>query len=118
MIKHSMAIMATTAMVATFAAAANANAQQTPDYLRGSSAVPMTQSEMDNIRGEAIPAFVIAFVARRVAVAVGAWAGVRIADMLRGDRLPTYAEYRAAFGPRTATVLRMMPSYLRPRIAR
>lgn len=51
------AALATSGILATFAL--SANAQQTPDFLQGSSAVPMTQSEMDSIRGEAFPAALI-----------------------------------------------------------
>lgn len=111
----TMAVL--TASLAVTSIAPSAYAQQAPSYLQGIDAIPLDDQEMESIRGEAVPAVVIAFVARRVGIAIGAWAAVKITDMLQRKRLPTYAEYRAAFGTRTAIVLSILPSYLRPNIA-
>jgi hypothetical protein len=114
--KLTMALMATTVMVTSIAPVANA--QEAPSYLEGIDAAPMTLDEMDSVRGEAVPAVIVAMVARRVGIALGAWAGVKIADMLQQRRMPTAADYRAEFGSNAATVIRLLPSYLRPNIAR
>lgn len=111
----TMAVL--TASLAVTSIAPSAYAQQTPSYLEGIDAIPLDHQEMESIRGEALPAVLITFVARRVGIAIGTWAGVKIADMLRGERLPTRAEYQAAFGRNAGLVWSLLPSLLKPKIA-
>lgn len=51
------------AMALTFQASVS-NAETVPSFLQGIDAAPLTQSEMENVRGEAIPAIVVIAAAR------------------------------------------------------
>ncbi len=71
------------------------------------------RKELEEVRGEVTPP-------RWLIVAVGKALGNKTAgkldSFLRAVETPTYAEYKAQFGSKTAAVLALLPWYLKPTV--
>ena len=102
---HRAALAAALVLVAPAVQAAQT---QPPSFLAGTGAEPLAITEMETVRGEGLPAYVVKLVVRRVTVAVSKAAGMKIAGLFEGGRTPTYREYKAAFGTKTALVLQSL----------
>jgi hypothetical protein len=80
-------------------------------------ATPLDAAEMDAIRGQGLPSWAVKFAVTRIQKALGNAAGRKVEKLLSGSTTPTFAEYRKAFGTKTALVLSLLPEILKPKIA-
>ena len=108
------AVMASLAIIGTPAAAQVEGVDQS---IAAVKVTPLSQTEMEEIRGQGLPAWAVRLAVRQVNKYIGSSAGRKLERLLSGNSLPTYSEYRQAFGSKTALVLSLLPSILKPRIA-
>lgn len=106
---------ASIALACVVLAATPAHASEAPALPSG--AVALSEQQLDTIRGQGLPAWAVKLAVGRVKSVLGKAASRKLDGLLSGASLPTYADYRAAFGKSTGLVLSLLPYALQPRIA-
>lgn len=87
------------------------------DYLSNVNATPLSPTDMESIRGQGLPRSVVRAAVRLVGNTLGGTAALKLEALLSGSSAPSYAQYRKAFGTKTAIVLSLLPAILKPNIA-
>ena len=95
----------------------NVATERLPDFLLEADVQFLSQEELDQVRGEGVPSWMVSWAIKQVTKRLGTSTGNKLGGLLTSSTPPTYDDYRKVFGPKTSRVLSLLPYPLRPQIA-